>query len=149
MRLVLYYYRFKPDNIDRPYSITLTTSEIEVSIAIIASCGPAIKALATRFVPTLFGRKSASAPTGNVYYSPHAYARTRSFGVASKSDNRPRDAQYGLRDLEPDGRETDGESQEAIVRTESVKMKQDDFDFGIEDATPAEPRRTFWHRPSD
>jgi hypothetical protein len=63
----------------------------------------------------------------------------------SKSD-RPEDAQYGLRDLGPGIHDTDGDSQEAIVRTESLQIKGNEFEFGIEE--PAEPRRAYQHRSS-
>ncbi|KAK5166067.1 uncharacterized protein LTR77_008328 [Saxophila tyrrhenica] len=153
VRLVLYYFRFRPDYRDRSHSLTLTTSGMEVSIAIIASCGPAIKALMTRFMPNLFNSTQTNSArgtsSGNVFYSPQAYARGRSPGFGTKTDSRPQDSHYGLRDLGPDGRETDGDSQEAIVRTESLAMKRDDFDFGLEDAQVAEPRKVFWHRPSE
>ena len=119
---------------------------MEVNIAIIAACGPAIKALATRFVPTLFGT-SGETRNGSVFYSPQAYGHGTP-GTLNKSD-RPQDSHYGMRDLDPGGRETDGDSQEAIVRTESMGMKRDDFDFGLEDISLAEPKKSFWHRPSE
>ena len=153
VRIVLYYYRFKPNNKDRSYSVTITTSGMEVNIAIIASCGPALKALMTRYFPNLFGSQSTTSRHTTVFYTPEGYARSKQPGyarhhehISSKSD-RPEDAHYGMRDLGPDGRETDGDSQEAIVHAQSIRTKRDEYDFGIEDA-PTEPAKTFFNRPS-
>jgi len=150
LRIVLYYYRFKPDNIDRSYSVTFTTSAIEVNIAIIASCGPALKALSTRFIPNLFGSQSASRRTGTVYYTSDGFGGSggysRQLDHLDSKGRRPSDAQYGLRNVIPELHDTDGDSQEAIVRTESLQMKGNDFDFGMDE--PTEPRRTYQHRPS-
>lgn len=156
IRLALYYYRFRPDNIDRSYSVTITTSGMEVNIALIACCGPALKALSHRYFPGLFGSQSGGTHRNTVYYDPEGYNRSGGKGntsyrhrehLSSKGD-RPQDAQYGLRDLGPVGRETDGDSQEAIVHAESVSTKRDDeLDFGF-DAVPVEPRKTYWRSSS-
>jgi len=54
---------------DPTYKTSITLSGIEVNVAIMTACGPALKALATKFAPQLFGTKSTTRPTTNAYYS--------------------------------------------------------------------------------
>lgn len=135
---------------------------MEVNLALIACCGPALKALSHRWFPGLLGSQSGG--TGdrrnNVYYTPNGYHRSNDSATHGKSGSgrhreylgstsrgaRPEDAQYGLRNLDERGRETDGDgdSQEAIVVAERVRTKrEEELDFGFDD-TPTEPRRAYW-----
>jgi hypothetical protein len=129
---------------------------MEVNIAIIAACGPALKALATKFVPTMFGSSAATRRTGNVYYNPDGYSRTgsvanqgysRRLSTIPSKGSRPEDEQYGLHTIGKGKHDSDGDSQEAIVQTESLQSKVNDLDFELDD-TPAEPRRIYQHRRS-
>jgi hypothetical protein len=138
-RIVLYYYRFQPDNIDRSYSVAYTISIMEANVAIMASCGPALKALFTRYVSQMFGSRNATETRGNVHYCPRDYEpssnRVRSaYSQQMRSWNsktgRTRDMQYGMEILESIERDNDVESQEPIVRSESVQTDKSGFDFG-------------------
>jgi len=129
VRLILYYYRFQPDNIDRSYSVSYTVSGMEVNIAIVAACGPAIKALCTRYGVLFLSSRPATRPSAYAYYSPDDTARQRH----NMSDKASRsDAQYGLRDLGTKVHDGDGDSQEAIVSRESNGTRKSEFDFGFE-----------------
>ena len=152
-RIILYWYRFQPDNIDRSYSLTFTVSGCEANLAIMAACGPALKALFTRFVPRMFGSRNITEPRGNVQYWPRGYEgspregrgstlsqRGRSWN--SKPSNRPRDMQYGMEILESIEQENDGDSQEPIVRNESVTTVKSAFDVGFHTEDIANPQNT-------
>lgn len=54
---------------DPTYKTSITLSGIEVNVAIMTACGPALKALATRLAPQLVGTKNTTRPTTNAYYS--------------------------------------------------------------------------------
>lgn len=129
LRIVLYYYRFKPDNIDRSYSVSYTVSGMETNIAIIAACGPALKALCTHYGLRWLGGSITSGPSGDVYYYPQSYGR--SGGRPPNSKTAQTDAQYGMQDLGTKNRDGNSASQEAIIRSESVVTKGE-FDFGLE-----------------
>ena len=140
-RIVLYYYRFQPDNIDRSYSVSFTISGMEANVAIAAACGPSLKALFTHYVPHFFASRNGSGPHGHVHYTPEGYAtseqrrRSAYTGRARAWDSkgsRPLDAQYGMQNLDSIERGEDNESQEAIMRCESVITTKTEFDFGFE-----------------
>lgn len=138
VRIALYYYRFRPDNIDRSYSVTYTLSGIEVNVAIIAACGPAFKALCTQYGLRVFGSSSPTRPTTYVYGSAEGTARRPELQGYSRqreqaaSKGYHSDAQYGLQDLGTIGGDGAGDSQEAIVRSASVGTRKSEFDFGLE-----------------
>lgn len=138
VRIALYYYRFRPDNIDRSYSVTYTLSGIEVNVAIIAACGPAFKALCTQYGLKILGSSSPTRPSKYPYGSAEGtarrpelqgYSRQRDQAVAKSYHS---DAQYGLKDLGTIDDDGDGTSQDAIVRSASVGTRQSEFDFGLE-----------------
>lgn len=139
-RMVLYYHRLQPDNIDRSYSVAYTISIMEANVAIMASCGPALKALFTRYLPQMFASRTATETQGNVRYWPGDYQpsgdRVRSvyseqLRTWGSKSGRPRDMQYGMNILESIERDNDVESQEPIVRSASVKTDKSGFDFEI------------------
>ncbi|KAK5112177.1 hypothetical protein LTR85_011610 [Meristemomyces frigidus] len=135
IRIVLYYYRFQPDNIDRSYSVSYTVSGIEANVAIIAACGPAIKALCTQYGIRFLSSRSATGPAAYVYGSPEASARRPGLqGYSRQRDPKGShaDPQYDLQDLGTVRRDGDGDSQEAIVRSASVGTKKSEFDFGLD-----------------
>lgn len=141
-RIILYWFRFQPDNVDRSYSLTFTISGAEVNLAIMAACGPAMKALFTRFLPRIFGSRNITEPRGNVQYWPRGYDGANNGGrgrnlsqkmrsLNSKPGSRPRDMQYGMDILESIEQENDAASEEPIVRNESVTTDKSAFDFGF------------------
>ena len=54
---------------DPSWSMWHTLSGVENNVAIMVSCGPALKAGIARFFPRLFGTSTGSRPTGNVYHT--------------------------------------------------------------------------------
>lgn len=151
IRIVLYYYRFQPDNIDRSYSVAYTISIMEANVAIMASCGPALKALFTRFVPQMFGTRTATETQGNVHYWPGNYepsndrvrsAYSQQIRSWNSKNGRPRDMQYGMDILESIERDNDVESQEPIVRSESVRTDKSGFDFDFNSKRVSHPEST-------
>ncbi|KAI6882361.1 hypothetical protein KC360_g5871 [Hortaea werneckii] len=75
IRIVLYYYRFQPDNVDRSYSLSYTISGAEVNIAIIASCGPALRAFSKLYIPDFFQTYRRTNPTNSTVYFPRSHDR--------------------------------------------------------------------------
>ena len=139
-RIVLYYHRFQPDNIDRSYSVVYTISIMEANVAIMASCGPALKALFTRYLPHMFGSRNATETQGNVHYWPGDFepssnrvrsAYSQQMRSRDSKTSRARDMQYGMEILESIERDNDVESEEPIVRSESVRTDKSGFDFGF------------------
>ena len=158
VRIVLYYYRFQPNNIDRSYSVAYTISIMEANVAIMASCGPALKALFTRYVPQMFGSCNATETQGNVHYWPRDYEptsnRVRSaYSQQMRSWNsktgRTRDLHYGLEILESIERDNDVESQEPIVGSDSVRTNKSGFDFGFTGKGVSRPDMAANHRMGD
>lgn len=54
VRLVIYSWRFNPNNHDMSYGVGYTTSGMVVHVAFVAACAPTLKGLFTRFWPKLF-----------------------------------------------------------------------------------------------
>lgn len=72
VRFKIFYDYWQGDNPDPTYSLGTTISGIETNVAIITSCGPAMKALITHFWPKFFGG-SHDVHSGDVYYSSGGY----------------------------------------------------------------------------
>ena len=102
---------------------------MEVNIAIIAACGPAMKALCTRYGVPFLSSRPATRPSAYAYYSSDDTARQRR--IMSDKVSRS-DAQYGLQDLGTKAHDDDADSQEAIVSRESDGTRKSDFDFGFD-----------------
>ena len=140
-RVVLYYYRFQPDNIDRSYSVVYTLSGMEVNLAIMTACGPALKALFTRYVPRMFPSRSASVPRGNVTYWPRGFEAPNHRGRSgfsnrwrsshTRSGDRPRDVQYGMDILNSIEAEESSQGTQSTVHHERVVPKKADLAYGL------------------
>lgn len=104
---------------DPSWSLWHTLSGVENNVAIMVSCGPAIKAFLTRFFPRLFGSSVGSRPTGQVYYASGGYelnSRSRAyFSMVDPATGRARD----------DRTHSKWDSTEAIVRNESFSKSAD------------------------
>jgi hypothetical protein len=114
VRFKVFYDFWYPSSIfaDPPYNASITLSGIEVNVATMAACGPTLKALVTRCAPHLFGSKSSTRPTTNVYYS-HGYEMNSGAGTTKNS----RFITTALRQ-----HDDDGDSQEHIVRDSCSHM---------------------------
>ncbi|KAG9189456.1 hypothetical protein G6011_06324 [Alternaria panax] len=94
---------------DPTYNVTITLSGIEANVAIMTACGPALKALVTRYTPHLFSSRSSTRHTTNVYYL-HEYEMNSGAGT-NKNNQFMTTALHQCDD--------DGGSQEHIVRHSS------------------------------
>ena len=54
---------------DPSWSLWHTLSGVENNVAIVVSCGPALKAVIVQFFPRFFGTSTTSRPTGDVYHA--------------------------------------------------------------------------------
>ncbi|KAM0705245.1 hypothetical protein Q7P35_008034 [Cladosporium inversicolor] len=140
-RIVLYYYRFQPSNIDRSYSVAYTISGAEVNIAIIASSGPALKAFANKYIPSFLSTSKSGLPSRDALYSPRGYARSSASGLSGYSRHvdkgisqpeRSGNGQYGMSILKTSRYDVDTSSQEAIVSDQSSRPRSE-FEFGLQD----------------
>jgi hypothetical protein len=92
---------------DPTYKVSITLSGIEVNVAIMTACGPALKALATRCVPNLFSPKSTTQT--NAYH-------TRGYEMNSGAGT-TKNGRFITTALQP--RDNDSDSQAPIVRDSS------------------------------
>lgn len=93
IRLKSFYDLFHVINPDPTYALGVTTSGVEVNVAIILSCGPAINALVTRIAPKLFATKSTTrrtADTAGGYEIPARHPKRYYVPSLSTSRNTPR-----------------------------------------------------------
>ncbi|KAF2873218.1 hypothetical protein BDV95DRAFT_490229 [Massariosphaeria phaeospora] len=58
-RLIIYYGRFSPSNVDKTWNIGLVISIVEPSVGIIAACAPAMKCLIRNLAPRYFSEDSS------------------------------------------------------------------------------------------
>ncbi|KAI7228099.1 hypothetical protein KC330_g8070 [Hortaea werneckii] len=126
-RIALYYYRFRPDNVDRSHSLSYTISGAEVNIAIIASCGPALRAFAKLYIPDFLQTYRRASPTSNTFYSQRSRARDGAQRLSDCSGNGPdevshpgtsSDAPQGMDILKTITYHVNTSSQEAILLSE-------------------------------
>lgn len=125
----MWYGRFE----DPSYNLWSTLSAVENNVAIMVASGPALKALITRFFPRFFGTTAASRNTGPVRYTPKAYRLS--------AGNRGKRAVSVTGDAGCEGDYGDTGSQEAIVKSVSVEMKNvpaADIDGSKEPALPGD-----------
>ncbi|OQN98712.1 hypothetical protein B0A48_15378 [Cryoendolithus antarcticus] len=107
---VFYNFWMGLDN-DGTYGYNQVISGIEINVALITCCAPALKAMITLFMPRFFGTVDGSRKHGNVSYSREAYAMQN----RSQSKTKPHSRRENVSGLY--GRDDDAESQEAIVNT--------------------------------
>ncbi|KAK6437339.1 hypothetical protein LTR95_006464 [Oleoguttula sp. CCFEE 5521] len=107
---VFYNFWMGLDN-DGTYGYNQVISGIEINVALITCCAPALKAMITLFMPRIFGTVDGSRKHGNVSYSREAYAMQN----RSQSKTKPQSRRENVSGLH--GRDDDAESQEAIVNT--------------------------------
>jgi len=120
IRFKIFYDYWQGTNPDPTYSLGTTISGIETNVAIITSCGPAMKALITHFWPKFFGSPYGARTGEDVYYTPRGYELNSSPAVKSATHST-----YAHRDpLEPTAeiRESQGDadSQGAIITYSSL-----------------------------
>jgi hypothetical protein len=61
-RLVIYHWRFSPNNKDRTYGTGYCISSVEINLAIATACVPPLRPLARRIAPRLLGSDNRSKP---------------------------------------------------------------------------------------
>ena len=73
IRFKIFYDFWTQTSDDPTYGLDQAVSGIEVNLAILASCGPALKAIMTRFAPRFFASTAGTRPSGNVTYSAQGF----------------------------------------------------------------------------
>ena len=119
LRFKLFYDYWQGTSKDPTYSLAQTVSGIEVNVAIFTACGPAMKALISRFAPRVFGTRTGSRPTGNVYQPPDHYELSNNAGTAKSARSRQTALEAAI------ARDDDGDSQDAIIINDSLGAKKD------------------------
>ncbi|KAF5965001.1 integral membrane protein PTH11 [Fusarium bulbicola] len=125
LRVIELYKKFYIKGYDSRHSLGDTLSSIEVNLAIIACCGPALRPLFRRMFPRLFSGKSTN-DTGN-YNTPSRYGNGTA-GVSSfhlKDMHRSR-TQTEIRGYSPNGSEEEIMTYNGILRTTAVDIKYGD-----------------------
>lgn len=120
IRFKIFYNFWTQASDDPTYGLSQAVSGIEVNLAILASCGPALKAIMTRFAPRFFSSTNGSKPTGNVTYL------AQGFELHGRS-NRKGDM-YGstpsCRTPRGDHPNVDADSQEEIIAHDSLGARK-------------------------
>ncbi|KAK3676874.1 hypothetical protein LTR78_003078 [Recurvomyces mirabilis] len=128
IRLKVFYDYWTGASDDPTWELSQTVSGIEVNVAIWTGCGPAMKAILTRFSPKFFGSRTGSRPSRNVYYSPNGYELSDRGGQEKSGFNTNYSAVIRARD-------DDASSQDAIVQDENLvrnKTREVRVDFELE-----------------
>jgi hypothetical protein len=118
------------DAIDPTYGVSITLSGIEVNVAIITACVPALKALVTRIAPQFFGSKGSSRAAANVYYSSRGYELGSSAGKKNKARSRTRNS---VGDESIPRYTEEGDSQEHIMEDGSLHTDSKSENVVLED----------------
>ncbi|KAF5620209.1 integral membrane protein PTH11 [Fusarium sp. NRRL 52700] len=125
LRVIELYKKFYVKGYDSRHSLGDTLSSIEVNLAIIACCGPALRPLFRRMFPRLFSGKSTNDTAK--YNTPSRYGNGTA-GVSSfhlKDMHRSR-TQTEIRGYSPNGSEEEIMTYNGILRTTAVDIKYND-----------------------
>ena len=124
IRLKSFYDFFHVVNPDPTYALGVTVSVVEVNIAIILSCGPAVNSMITRFAPKVFASRGASDHTFDTAGDPYEYEiparRPKRYDLPSLSLTR----NTARSDRE---RDEDGDSQLEILNDDSLGARRADI----------------------
>jgi hypothetical protein len=124
IRLKSFYNFFNVVNPDPTYALGVTVSVVEVNVAIILSCGPAINSIITRYAPKLFASRGASNRTFDTAGEPYEYEipsrRPKRYDLPSLPSSRNSTRPYRERD------DDDGDSQLEIMNNDSLGARRAD-----------------------
>ncbi|KFY95694.1 hypothetical protein V498_03205 [Pseudogymnoascus sp. VKM F-4517 (FW-2822)] len=135
-RIVIYNWRFSPDNHDQSYGVGYTISSIEANLAIVTGSIPALKPLVTRFVPRFFSseKEYSDRPSG---YPRSGYPRGHRSGGKSDRDHHALDtfgAQVG--GWKGSGRRTEAWSSDEQILTRPEEIRRNvEVDITFSEAT--------------
>lgn len=121
IRLKIFYDYWTQASDDPAYGVDQTVSGIEVNLAIITSCGPALKAIMTRFAPRLFGSSGGTRRSGNVTYSAHGFEL---HGRSTRKGSRYHGPSTPSRHAPEAHRDIDADSQEGIITHDSLGARK-------------------------
>ncbi|KAK6390979.1 hypothetical protein LTR95_019664, partial [Oleoguttula sp. CCFEE 5521] len=110
---------------DGTYGYNQAISGIEINVALITCCAPALKAMMTLFMPRFFGTLDGSWRHENVSYSREAYA----LQDRSQAKNSPQSRKDNVSGLH--GRDEVAESQEAIVTSDEMGDRRHGDEDGL------------------
>ncbi|RMJ19627.1 hypothetical protein BHE90_001751 [Fusarium euwallaceae] len=150
--------KFYVKGYDSRHTLGDTLSSIEVNLAIIACCGPALRPLFRRMFPGLFSNNS-SKDTGNNYTPNSRYGTGYGTGTGLRQGNKSTTTSFPLKDMHmskthteirghsPNGSEEEIMTYNGIIRTTAVNIKYDqatlsDKDSGPDYSEPVHPRGT-------
>ncbi|KAM0430092.1 hypothetical protein ACHAPT_006098 [Fusarium lateritium] len=150
--------KFYVKGYDSRHTLGDTLSSIEVNLAIIACCGPALRPLFRRMFPGLFSNNS-SKDTGNNYTPGSRYGTGYGTGTGPRQGHKSTTASFPLKDMHmskthteirghsPNGSEEEIMTYNGIIRTTAVNIKYDqatlsDKDSGPDYSEPVHPRGT-------
>ncbi|KFY38587.1 hypothetical protein V495_06476 [Pseudogymnoascus sp. VKM F-4514 (FW-929)] len=130
-RIVIYKWRFSPDNHDQSYGVGYTISSIEANLAIVTGCIPALKPLVTRLVPRFFSsdKDYSDRPTG--------YPRGHRSGPKSDKDQHALDT-FGAHvgGWKGSGRRTEAWSSDEHILTRPEEIRRNvEVDITFSEAT--------------
>lgn len=128
IRFKIFYDYWTQASDDPTYGLDQTVSGIEVNLAIITSCGPALKAIITRFAPRLFGSSGGTRHSGNVTYSTQGFElHGRSTQKGCMYDGPSTPSWYA-----PEARrDIDADSQEGIITHDSLGARKAELGVGM------------------
>jgi hypothetical protein len=131
VRFKIFYDFWTQASDDPTYGLGQAVSGIEVNLAILASCGPAMKAIMTRFAPRFFGSIGGSRPSGNVTYSAQGFemhgrpSRKEDIYDGSGPSTSSRRTPRG------DHRDIDADSQEEIITHDSLGARKSEVGMAV------------------
>ncbi|KAF7562140.1 hypothetical protein G7046_g1982 [Stylonectria norvegica] len=124
------FYNLKP-NYDSRNTLGDTLSSVEVNLAIMASCGPALRPLFRRMFPGLFSNKSSNDNGAYNYNTPSNYGtgtglrHTAGHGAFPLKDMHAGKTHTEIRGHSPNGSEEEIMTYNGIIRTTAVDIKFD------------------------
>ncbi|KAH7232406.1 uncharacterized protein BKA55DRAFT_581072 [Fusarium redolens] len=131
LRVIELYKKFYIKGYDSRHSLGDTLSSIEVNLAIMACCGPALRPLFRKMFPRLFSGTSTN--DAGKYNTPSAYGNSSRHGAGTagvtsfhlKDMHRSR-TQTEIRGYSPNGSEEEIMTYNGILRTTAVDVKYDE-----------------------
>ncbi|KAF5026998.1 hypothetical protein F66182_872 [Fusarium sp. NRRL 66182] len=122
IRVVELYKKFYIKGYDSRDSLGDTLSSVEVNLAIIACCGPALRPLFRRMFPRLFSGRTSDENAN--YDTPNRYGNsTQALASFQLKDMRRSKTQTEIRGYTPNGSEEEIMTYNGILRTKAVKQR--------------------------
>jgi hypothetical protein len=131
VRFKIFYDFWTQASDDPTYGLSQAVSGIEVNLAILASCGPALKAIMTRFAPRFFGSIGGSRPSGNVTYSAQRFELQGRAAHKGDIHDGHCPSTSSRRTPRGDHRDIDADSQEEIITHDSLGARKPEIGMAV------------------